>query len=329
LILVTDTNIQRKIKSFLNDNFSNVRIFVFSGNVISHSIANDLFAFRKDVSIQKVKDEEGFIKSFENIISINDVVIGVGGGFVVDFVKEIAFNSKAKLIIIPTVLTNDGLASGLVVLKSVNSGKSIYRKSADYIFTDFSILNNSPREFYVSAVGELFSKFSVYNDWSIQNKKNHKVSKLIESGLKIFDNEKFLDLQNVLQALVDLGDAINIHRDSSPASGSEHLIYHALNNLGYISSIRHGIAVASISIFTLYLQNKLSIKHIEILQSLNIEVNFVNLGSISERDLSHIFEYAKNYKKDRVTILNSFSVSELIEKYKEFKINISKVGSSN
>ena len=254
--LVTDINIGGVIKSFLNEKYRDVRVFVFTGSVISYSIASDLFSFRKDAFIHIAKDEEGFIKSFENIISLTDVVIGVGGGFVVDFVKEIAFKSKSTLVVVPTVLTNDGIASGLVVLKSVNSGKSIYRKSADYIFTDLGILNNSPREFYISAVGELFSKFSVYNEWILQNRDNYKVGSLIKSGLKIFENENYFDIFNVLQALVDLGKAINIQKDSSPASGSEHLIYHALNNLGYVGDIRHGTAVASISVFTLFLQKK-------------------------------------------------------------------------
>lgn len=325
LILVKEKNIKNKLLSLLSNKFADGDIYVVTGTSISLKIVQGLFDSTSNLRILKARDSKSFIDSVINEVSENDVVVGVGGGVIVDISKEISFQSNSSLIIVPTVLTNDGLASGLVVLNSVNSGKSIYRKPADYIFADLAILENSPKEFIKSAIGELFSKYSSQYDWLLeQENANSDIKTLITQGVELFENKNYKDVSSILDSLIFLGNAINKQRDSSPASGSEHLIYHAINNKGLLSNTRHGIAVASISLFTLFLQNKLIPKHFDILSSLEICLDFTQLENESLLDLNYIFEYAKNYKDERVTVLSSFSSSELVDKYSEFKKELEK-----
>ncbi len=326
MIKIEDINIKLKLANLIRDKFSNVNILVVSGCSISNTIALQLFEDIDNVSVVKSEDDKLFIKSISSKINSTDVVIGVGGGTVVDISKEISFQSKAKLVLIPTVLTNDGLASGLVVLKSVNSGKSIYRKSADYILIDKNIIESSPKDFLLSSIGEVFSKYSSYNDW-MQGKAmpNKDISSLMIQSLGVFSSSDYEELDVILSSIIKLGEAINLQGESSPASGSEHLLYHALKNNGMLQNTRHGIAVASISIFTLFLQDRLEANHIKVLNELGIETDFAKLESTNKIDFNYIFEYAKNYKKDRVTVLNSFTSSQLVEKYQDFKTELNNI----
>jgi len=231
LILVKEKNIKKNLLGLLSNKFVDSNIYVLTGSNISRRIVESLFDVFTGVKILHATDSSSFLDRTIKQISNKDVVIGVGGGVIVDIAKEISFQSNSSLIIVPTVLTNDGLASGLVVLNSVNSGKSIYRKSADYIFADLSILENSPNQFLKSAIGELFSKFSSHYDWLLeQENSNSEISTLVYNGVELFDNNDYRDISRILDSLIFLGRAINLQRDSSPASGSEHLIYHAINN---------------------------------------------------------------------------------------------------
>jgi glycerol-1-phosphate dehydrogenase [NAD(P)+] len=325
LILVKQRNIKDKLLNLLSNKFIGGNIYVLTGASVSLKIVNSLFEGLPRVTVLQATDTQDFINVTINKIAEKDVVIGVGGGVIVDIAKEVSFQTNSNLIIVPTVLTNDGLASGLVVLESVNNGKSIYRKPADYIFADFSILENSPTDFMKSAVGELFSKFSSHHDWLLEQNSPHTITNaLITQGLELFNKNNYKDVASILDALILLGKAINLQGDSRPASGSEHLIYHAMSNNGLLNNTRHGIAVASISLFTLFLQDKFTYKHVEILQSLEVRIDFTQLENKPLIDLYSIFEYAKNYKEDRVTILNSFSSSELVDKYFEFKKELEK-----
>ena len=323
--LIIKENIKESLFSLLENKFIEGRIHIIVGKNISFRIAQILFKGLGNINIIKAVDDRDFIKFATSNISKTDIVIGVGGGVIVDISKEISYQTKSVLVLVPTVISNDGLASGLVVLKSVNNGKSIYRKSADYIFIDLTIIENAPISFLKSSIGELFSKFSAYNDWVYSNKKDDvsEISHYIKKSFFLFDDEYFLNIENIINSLMYSAKAINLQKDSSPASGSEHLLYHALYNNGMLDNVSHGIAVASISIFTLYLQNKLEQKHIEILQRIGIPIHFLQFNDISKTDLYFIFDYAKKYRKERDTILNFYSTSELIDKYSEFKVVLS------
>lgn len=83
-------------------------------------------------------------------ISVEDyVVIGIGGGKVLDTTKYTAYVSKKRYISIPTVLSNDGIASPIAVLK-IGGGrvKSFGCKIPDGIVIDINVIK-MPRSTYL------------------------------------------------------------------------------------------------------------------------------------------------------------------------------------
>ena len=325
LKIIKAINIKENLLNILESKYNESDIYVITGEYISFKIAGNLLLNNAKAKIIKGYDNDLFLRGLHPQIKNKDLVIGIGGGVIVDISKELSYQSGADLIIIPTVLTNDGLASGLVVLKSVNSGKSNFRKTADYILVDLKIIEQTPKEFLTSSVGELFSKYSSINDWLVDNKTcktDIETKNNILLLLEVFESNNYHKSEHIFDSLICSGKAINLQENSSPSSGSEHLIYHALYNKKVLQDVKHGTAVASISIFTLFLQKKLNNKHLQLINRLNIPLDFVELSSTKSLNLYSIFDYAKNYKKNRNTILNKYTIEELIEKYSEFKNTI-------
>jgi glycerol-1-phosphate dehydrogenase [NAD(P)+] len=129
---------------------------------------------------------------------------------------------------------------------------------------DTAVIAGCPPRFTLSGIGDLISKFSAIADWkrsyhatgepindfsvmialqSVQNLVNHPV--------KAIDDLAFLQL--VCGALVMSGVAMEVAGSSRPASGSEHLISHAYDQLADRPRI-HGEQVGVATIATTWLQ---------------------------------------------------------------------------
>src|SRR5699024_9756644 len=82
-------------------------------------------------------------------------------------------------------------------------------------------------------------------------------------------------LRLVVQGQIISGIAMSLAGTSRPCSGSEHLISHAIDFYGWSNEL-HGTQVASISLFTLFLQDKLKKIHIDYAQVTGIPLDFTS-----------------------------------------------------
>lgn len=311
-------NIRTNIRELLLEKFPTRNIYVYTGKVYSYSIAKTIFEFQDNILFLGELSASFNKYLSENDIGVDDVVIGVGGGKVMDVAKEIAYRTQANLILIPTVLSNESAWTGLVVLDEVNNGKSIYRKQADHILIEENILYDSPKKYFQSSLGELFSNFSAINDWKLSND-NDIVHKLVDDSLKIFNLQSDFNLRSIIESLTLSANAINYCKNSWPVSGSEHLIYHSLNKMSLINNYTHGFVVAAISPFTLYLQGNLTDKHIHYLSVLKIPLLFSSLNESIENNLHEIFNLSRKYRNGRDTVLNKKESQQLVLDYYSYK----------
>lgn len=302
---------------FLNKSES--RIVFVCGNYHSLKIAKNI-ENKIDIEISIIRVEDN-IKSIDETLSklnYNDVIIGIGGGKLMDLSKEIAFRKSLKLVLFPTIISNDGLANGLVVLNSINNSKSIYRKSADYIFIDFDIIEAAPKKYLQSAIGDIFSNYSAINDFEINKGKYspedfYRAKYSVINSLSIIESINDLEVDKVVGAIIESGKSVEILKDSSAISGSEHLILHSLEKLYPNINVNHGIAVAAITLFTLFIQNKLQPTHFNILSKFGIDTMFLASCNISEIEYPILFELSKEYRFGRKTILNNFTNKKLTD----------------
>ncbi len=256
-------------------------------------------------------------------ITMNDIqiVIGFGGGTVLDLAKFAAFVSKAKLISLPTTLSNDSLASPVSVLGTEGKARKTFKCTIpDAILVDANIIMSAPERQLLSGIGDTVSKYTALNDWKIAHVKGadhvddfaYMISKMAFNSIAYNDQKelKSVDfIKRLTQALVMGGLAMEIAGTSRPSSGSEHHFCHALEeNYADKVSVPHGIAVAMGSYGACKFQERNIAKITRIIKEYNIPV-VPSDWKITEEIFIGAWQGASASRADRYTILNETDLS--------------------
>ena len=268
-------------------------------------------------------------------ITMNDikVVIGFGGGTVLDLAKFAAFVSKAELISLPTTLSNDSLASPVAVLGTEGKARKTFKCTIpDAILVDANIIMSAPPRQILSGIGDTISKYTALNDWKIAHIKGkdyvddfaYMISKMAFNSIAYNDQKdlKSIDfIKRLTQALVMGGLAMEIAGTSRPSSGSEHLFCHALEeNYAEYVNVPHGIAVAMGSYGACKFQDRNIAKITRIIKEYNIPV-VPSDWKITEEIFVGAWQKASASRSDRYTILNETDLSneKLVKLYYEME----------
>ena len=184
------------------------------------------------------------------------VIIGIGGGRVLDTAKYAAHISKAVYICMPTSLSNDSLASPFAVLETTGSSrKTIECKIPTAIIVDTNMIINAPEGQTLSGIGDTIAKHTALYDWKLAaSKSSSRVEDFAYALSRMsYDSVYHCDERNMKsrvfirilsRALVMGGLAMEIAGSSRPCSGSEHLFAHAIEEYYPGVKISHGLAVA-------------------------------------------------------------------------------------
>ena len=90
-----------------------------------------------------------------------DTVIAFGGGKTIDTAKGIARRLRARLIIIPTIASNDSPTSRLIVLYDDAhrvAGVELLARNPDVVLVDTAIIAQAPARFFAAGMGDALSK---------------------------------------------------------------------------------------------------------------------------------------------------------------------------
>lgn len=244
------------------------------------------------------------------------VVIGFGGGKVLDVAKYAAFVSKAVYICLPTNLSNDSLASPFSVLGTEGSSrKTLPCAIPTAIVVDTNMIKSAPISQTIGGIGDTIAKYTAVYDWELSAKAEGKpvddfavaIAKMCYDSVAYCD-EKSLSGKNFLtilaRALVMGGLAMEIAGSSRPCSGSEHLFCHAIEEYYPDIKISHGYAVALGSVAAANFQGRDDLKILEVCKTYGLDLNPASYGI--DKDLFfEIWTRAMSTRPDRVTILNT------------------------
>ncbi len=235
------------------------------GNAIASNFRKEgIEIIKRTISNSDEKD----VKKIKKFIAEkkSDLVIGFGGGKVLDIAKLAAGQNNTKFISIPTTLSNDGISSPVAVIKDRNNTPVSHITKAPYgVVVDIHVIKKAPVRHIKAGVGDLISNLSAVFDARLAQAKgieeiNGTALSLAETGpinlldfkdTSIKNNEFLLCLA---RGLIKSGFAMCIVGSSRPASGSEHKISHAIDHLYSPRKNLHGEQTGVAALFTLALQ---------------------------------------------------------------------------
>lgn len=244
-----------------------------------------------------------------------EVIIGVGGGKVLDVAKYAGFVGKIPYICVPTTLSNDSLSSPVAVLGTEGDARKTLKCAIPAgIVVDVNVVMGAPASHLQSGIGDTISKYTALYDWKLDaahrgervDDFSYLLSDMAFSSL-CYNEEKSLKSKEFIkiltQALVLGGLAMEIAGNSRPCSGSEHLFCHSLEENYKEIQISHGMAVALGSLVSCRLQGR-DVSRLEtVLKAYHMDMDPMNWG-ITKEIFTDVWLKAADTRKDRYTVLN-------------------------
>ena len=197
---------------------------------------------------------------FQQLPSGINAIFGVGGGKALDIAKYVSFLSRLPYVAVPTALSNDGFCSPQSSLEVQGKRRSLPAMMPYGVVIDTEVCLQAPQSLWWSGIGDLCSKITAVYDWKLAYKKNgtqvDDFAALL-SDATVFQlmskTEKDLESMRLLgTALMLNGIAMEICGSSRPASGSEHLLSHALDLISEhprLHGLQVGVATYIMSLF--------------------------------------------------------------------------------
>jgi len=255
----------------------------------------------------------------EKIDTKADVLVAFGGGSILDLVKYTSTKKNLPYLNIPSTLSNDSIYSPVARLTKNGKKRSFGVDSPLGLIVDFSIIKKSPKKLLLAGVGDLLSNSSALKDWKLANIKgleninefSFMISRSANNLLITYSEADLYSnifLKDLTYGLVNSGLAMLWCGSSRPASGSEHLISHAIDEFYPDKSRIHGIQVA----WAYLLIEKYCRKDIQEYDKLKLFYNQIGLSALikaeipfSDKDFLELIPLAIKIR-NRYTILNEY-----------------------
>jgi len=269
----------------------------------------------RDASVDEMKRLDQYCSNFTK----SPIIIGVGGGSCIDVVKLVAHQRRLTLFIYPTVLSCDCLASPISVLKDGNKKLRLHGSVPNGVFIDISVTAKAPKSLILAGIADLMSNVSALLDINYCPEEKEQqgfaillsqasVNHIVSMSDVAIDRPRF---QSALaQGLILSGLSMNLAGSSITASGSEHLISHAIDfydfgNCSHGEQVYIGMLVSDL--VRIYL-NEPSINK----RSLRAMKNFglpehIDQYGISPHELVKAIIKAPSLRTNRCSILNKIS----------------------
>ncbi|MDD4279361.1 MAG: iron-containing alcohol dehydrogenase family protein [Candidatus Sumerlaeales bacterium] len=263
---------------------------------------------------------------FTHLSSDCHACIGIGGGKALDVARYVSFLANKPFYSVPTALSNDSFCSPQSSLTVGGKRRSLPSKQPYAVVVDTQICLDCPDIIWFAGIGDLMGKVSAIVDWKMAfHAVNTPVNDLaaLLSDATVFQfmacPERTLEGIKILAtALMMNGVAMEIAGSSRPASGSEHLISHALDRISRKPRM-HGLQVGVATYVCSLLQKQTNDRLGELFEKIGFW-DFIAQEPFSTSEWTKAIQLAPSIKNHYYTVLSSRDcVPEFLELVKTNK----------
>ncbi|MBS5983828.1 MAG: iron-containing alcohol dehydrogenase family protein [Clostridium butyricum] len=287
-------------------------IYELFGETIKKSLIEANIEIQNIETIVNINFDEISKKAFELPNDV-DALIGIGGGKAIDAVKYMSFLKKMPFISIPTSTSNDGFASSGASLLVNNKRMSLPAKTPYGIIVDIDVIKGAPEKFIYSGIGDLVSNITALYDWKFEEENGKTIvddfaTMISKKAVNSFVRTEFkgikddLFLKELVDSLTLNGISMEIAGDSSPASGAEHLISHALDKFLEDPQL-HGVQVGIATYIMAKVQNHRAKRIKTILEETGF-FEYVKTLKMKKDDFKKAIDLAPSIKPGRYTYIH-------------------------
>ncbi|HEY0095383.1 MAG TPA: iron-containing alcohol dehydrogenase family protein [Archangium sp.] len=248
-----------------------------------------------------------------------EAVLGFGGGRALDVAKYVAFLAGLPYLAVPTSLSNDGFCSPQSSLTQGRRRRSLHAAMPTGVVVDTDVCLHAPDSLWWSGIGDLVAKVTAIADWKLAfhargTPVNDFAALLSDATVFQFMARPVRDLEGVRLLATSLmlnGIAMEVSGSSRPASGSEHLLSHALDALAERPRL-HGLQVGVAT----YVISRLQGQGTERVASVLDTTGFwrgITADPFSRREWLAAVRLAPSLKEDFYTVLSSRDCAPEVE----------------
>jgi len=258
-----------------------------------------------------------------------DVLLGIGGGSIIDVTKLAAFELSKPFISVPTCASHDGIASPRASLKHRSGSVSKTAASPLAVLADTEIICKAPFRMLAAGCADVISNLSAVMDWKLAHRLKYEeysshAAVLAETAAELVidhadeikpDVEKSAWI--AVKAMIVSGVAMSVAGNTRPASGSEHMFSHMLDHLGPGIMLKgkkrkkplHGEQCGIGAIMMTYLHGGDWKKLRDVLKTIGAPTTSEEL-SVSKKKIVEALVKAHEIRPERYTILGETGLTE-------------------
>lgn len=251
-------------------------------------------------------------------------LLGVGSGRSIDIAKLASTRLQLPYISVPTAASHDGIASSRASILDNGRKASAEANAPMAVIADTEIISEAPYRFLAAGCGDIISNYTAVLDWELAGRLRNEyfgeyaaalsrmAARVIIESAGSIKPELETSARLVVKALVSNGVAMSIAGSSRPASGSEHMLSHALDRLAPKPAL-HGEQCGVGTIMMMYLHGGDWQEIRNALKTIGAPTSAEELG-IEDKYIVEALLQAHTIRPERYTILGNGLTRSAAEK---------------
>ncbi|MFT8314059.1 MAG: iron-containing alcohol dehydrogenase family protein [Clostridium sp.] len=316
---------------------------IIGGKTALESVGEDFFKSFRDEKIKyEIEEFHGYC-SFENIDKYSDlstklgvdIIVGIGGGKVLDLVKAVGEKADLPVITVPTIAATCAAWSALSVIYNDIGEHTDYvllEKSPKLVLADTNIISKAPARYLNAGIGDTIAKWyeaapHLAESSDITLKIGLQTAKLALNILENYANELQIEskesyiknqYKDVIDSIIILAGLVGSINGGKHRAAIGHAVHNGLTYISDTKGTLHGEKVIFGVIVQFILEGKSEkeiINFIDLLNKLELPVTLAQLG-IKDNVDDKILTIANsvNFNSDELDNLNFQVNKELIRK---------------